>query len=69
MKKLIFNQSPFVLLLVPVLFALIMGISYQVQQARDFSQHQFSAVHATSLFYKGVQLVKTVCSVGKVSVW
>ncbi|QJD96498.1 hypothetical protein HH214_11735 [Mucilaginibacter robiniae] len=69
MKKLIFNQSPFVLLLVPVLFALIMGISYQVQQAREFSQHQFSTVQATSLFYKGVQLVKTVCSVSKLNVW
>ncbi len=32
MKKLINNTNPFVLLLAPLVFALIMGISYQFEQ-------------------------------------
>ena len=68
MKKLITNSNPFILLLLPVVFALVMGISYQVQQKRDFSIGTESA-QATSLFYKGVTLVKTVCSIAKEKIW
>ncbi|SDR95813.1 hypothetical protein SAMN05216490_0273 [Mucilaginibacter mallensis] len=68
MKKLITNSNPFVLLLVPVLFALIMGFSYQFQQKKTAiacnSCHQ-----ATSLFFKSVSLIKTVCSISKEKVW
>jgi hypothetical protein len=67
MKKLITNSNPFILLLIPVLFALIMGISYQVQQKRE--EIVGTSVHATSLFYKGVGLVKTVCSIAKEKLW
>jgi cytochrome c biogenesis protein CcdA len=67
MKKLITNSNPFIMLLVPVLFALIMGVSYQFQQKRESIVG--TTVHATSLFYKGVTLVKTVCAVAKEKVW
>jgi hypothetical protein len=67
MKKLITNSNPFILLLVPVLFALIMGVSYQVHQKREAIVG--TTVHATSLFYKSVSLVKTVCSVAKEKLW
>jgi hypothetical protein len=67
MKKLITNSNPFILLLIPVLFALIMGVSYQVQQKRETIVG--TTVHATSLFYKGVGLVKTVCAIAKEKLW
>ena len=67
MKKFITNSNPFILLLVPVLFALIMGVSYQFQQKRDAIVG--TSVHATSLFYKSVTLVKTVCAVAKEKLW
>jgi cytochrome c biogenesis protein CcdA len=67
MKKLLTNSNPFILLLVPVLFALIMGVSYQFQQKKEAIVG--TSVHATSLFYKGVTLVKTVCSIAKEKVW
>jgi hypothetical protein len=67
MKKFITNSNPFILLLIPVLFALIMGVSYQFQQKRDAIVG--TSVHATSLFYKSVTLVKTVCAVAKEKLW
>ena len=67
MKKLITNTNPFLLLLIPVLFALIMGVSYQLEQKRE--AFVGSPVHATSLFYKSVSLIKTVCSVAKEKLW
>jgi len=67
MKKLITNSNPFILLLVPVMFALIMGISYQFQQKSEAIVG--TTTHATSLFYKGVGLVKTVCSIAKEKLW
>ncbi len=68
MKKLITNANPFILLLVPVLFAIIMGVSYQVQQKSDVNIGSGS-VHATSLFYKGISVIKTVCSIAKEKLW
>jgi len=67
MKKLITNSNPFILLLIPVMFALIMGVSYQFQQKREAIVG--TTVQATSLFYKGVGLVKTVCSIAKEKLW
>jgi len=67
MKKLITNSNPFILLLIPVMFALVMGVSYQFQQKREIIVG--TSVHATSLFYKGITLIKTVCSVSKEKVW
>jgi len=67
MKTLIANSNPFILLLIPVLFALIMGVSYQFEQKKEAIVS--STVHATSLFYKGVVLVKTVCGITKEKVW
>jgi len=70
MKKLFTNTNPFILLLAPVLFALIMGISYQFEQKKhDTDNDSASTRHATSLFVKGISLVKTVCSVDKPSAW
>ncbi len=67
MKTLIKNSNPFILLLVPVLFALIMGVSYQFQHKREAIVG--TSVQATSLFYKSVSLVKTVCAIAKEKVW
>jgi hypothetical protein len=67
MKTLIKNSNPFILLLVPVLFALIMGVSYQFQHKKETIVG--TTAHATSLFYKSVSLVKTVCAVAKEKVW
>lgn len=70
MKKLVSNLNPFILLLVPVMIALVMGISYQVEQAKEFAaNNDNTAVHATSLFYKSVGLVKTVCAVAQQQLW
>ncbi len=65
MKTLIKNSNPFIMLLIPVMFALILGVTYQFEQKKASSIMGASTVHATSLFYKGVTLVKTVCSVAK----
>jgi len=67
MKKLLTNSNPFILLLVPVMFALIMGVSYQVKQKSEAIVG--TTTHATSLFYKGITLVKTVCTVAKEKLW
>lgn len=71
MKKLINNSNPFILLLAPVLFALIMGVSYQFEQKKAEIANATTTTthHATSLFLKGVNLIKTVCSVSKEKVW
>ena len=69
MKKLITNSNPFILLLIPVLFALIMGVSYQFQQKKESIVSTSTSVQATSLFYKGVSLVKTVCSIAREKAW
>ncbi len=68
MKKLLTNTNPFILILIPVLFALVMGVSYQFEQRKAIEIGQIS-VHSTSLFYKGVGLVKTVCAIAKQNVW
>ncbi len=67
MKKFITNSNPFILLLVPVLFALIMGVSYQFEQKK--AEIASTSHHATSLFFKGVTLIKTVCSIGNDNSW
>ncbi|MBS7566031.1 hypothetical protein KHS38_16610 [Mucilaginibacter sp. Bleaf8] len=70
MKKLVLNLNPFILLLIPVLFALVMGISYQFKQAKAYSANGLASVSQTeSLFHKGVHLVKAVCSVSKQNLW
>jgi exopolysaccharide biosynthesis protein len=67
MKKLISNSNPFILLLVPVFFALIMGVSYQLRQHSE--NITIKTEQATSLFSKSVGLIKTVCSVAKEKLW
>jgi hypothetical protein len=39
MKKLVSNSNPFILLLAPVVFAIIMGVSYQFEQKKQFTAH------------------------------
>jgi len=68
MKKLFNNSNPFILLLLPVVFALVMGISYQTRQNRAYDSGTSSS-QSTSLFFKGVTLVKTVCSIAKEKLW
>ena len=68
MKKLASNSNPFILLLAPVVFAIIMGVSYQFEQKKQFTANN-SAVKDTSLFIKGVTVVKTVCSVATQNLW
>jgi hypothetical protein len=67
MKKLISNSNPFILLMIPVLFALIMGVSYQFEQKK--AEIAGVSHHASSLFIKSVSLFKTVCSISKEKVW
>jgi len=69
MKKFISNSNPFVLILIPVLFALILGVSYQFEQKATMEVGQFNVKHSTSLFYKGVGLVKTICGIATQGVW
>lgn len=72
MKKFISNSNPFILILIPVLFAMVMGVSYQFEQkaGTEIKQvGQLNVKQSTSLFYKGVTLVKTVCTVAKQNVW
>ena len=69
MKKLIANTNPFILLLAPVMFALIMGISYQFEQKKQCTETTMSVQHPTSLFFKGIALVKAVCAIRKENVW
>jgi hypothetical protein len=71
MKKLVANLNPFVLLLAPVLFALVLGVSYQFEQARHLANNSGipSVEQTTSLFSKGVHFVKAVCAISKERVW
>jgi cytochrome c biogenesis protein CcdA len=72
MKKFLSNANPFILILIPVLFALLMGVSYQFEQKATNEVSMLSKIsvkQSTSLFYKSVSLVKTVCSVAQDIVW
>lgn len=72
MKKLISNSNPFILILLPVLFALVIGVSYQFETNVNADMGPLSVKNvkrSTSLFVKGVSLVKTVCGVSKSNVW
>ena len=69
MKKLFSNSNPFILLLIPVLFALIMGVSYQFEQKASMELGQLNVKQSKSLFLKSVSLIKTVCSIAKQNVW
>jgi hypothetical protein len=71
MKKLITNTNPFILLLLPVLFAMAIGVSYQVKQkTAQFENAAYAPrKQATSLFNKGVVLFKTVVALKKEIVW
>jgi Zn-dependent protease with chaperone function len=68
MKKLFTNSNPFILLLAPLVFAIVMGVFYQFEQKKEYSACT-SSVKATSLFVKGITLVKAVCSISKEKVW
>jgi len=68
MKKLFTNSNPFILLLAPLVFAIIMGVCYQFEQKKEYIEGS-SNVQATSLFVKGITLVKTVCAISKEKVW
>lgn len=69
MKKLFSNSNPFILLLIPVLFALVMGVSYQFEQKASMELGQLNVKQSKSLFLKSVGLIKTVCSIAKQNVW
>jgi hypothetical protein len=69
MKKLFTNSNPFILLLAPLVFAIVMGVFYQFEQKKEYTECASSSVKATSLFVKGITLVKTVCSIDKEKVW
>ncbi len=70
MKKLITNSNPFALLILPVLFAMVIGVGYQVKQKSIAIQTPaYTQTQATSLFYKGVTLFKAVCAIKNENVW
>lgn len=68
MKKLFSNANPFILLLAPVVFAIVMGVSYQFEQNKQATLHS-STVKAKSLFIKGVGVFKAVCTVANDKLW
>ncbi|GAA4334271.1 hypothetical protein GCM10023149_41550 [Mucilaginibacter gynuensis] len=52
------------------MFALLLGVSYQFEQKQnDIKGTTIQAKQATSLFYKGISLFKTVAGVTKENVW
>jgi hypothetical protein len=73
MKKFISNLNPFILLMLPLVFALVLGVGYQFEHAKSLSNADASSLvsvkRTTSLFTKGVHLVKAVCSVSTERVW
>ena len=69
MKKILKYSNPFVLLLIPVMFALVMGVAYQFKQQTTIKGTAMQAKQATSLFYKGVSAVKTICGISNENVW
>ncbi len=69
MKTLTNNANPFILILLPVVFALIMGMSYQSQVKKVCVQGGSTVANATSLFYKGATIIKNICSIDKEKVW
>lgn len=73
MKKLITNTNPFILLLIPVLFAMAIGVNYQLKQDgaefKKVANAAYTGKQATSLFNKSITLFKAVCSVGKQKEW
>ena len=69
MKKLIDVLNPFVLLLVPVMVAVILGISYQFHQQQEAIAHLQVTEQSVPLFYKGVHLFKAVCAITQDNVW
>ncbi|WP_345948773.1 MULTISPECIES: hypothetical protein [unclassified Mucilaginibacter] len=71
MKKLLSNLNPFILLMLPVLFALVLGVGYQFEHAKSLNGDNSiaSVKQTTSLFTKGVRLVKVVCAVSTEKAW
>lgn len=70
MKKLTEIVNPFILVLVPVLVAVVIGMSYQFQQEVHSATASLQATeHAVPLFYKGLNLIKAVCAVNPQKVW
>ena len=69
MKKLSDVLNPFVLLLVPVIAAVVLGLSYEFRLEAQTLSHLQTTEQAVPLFYKGVNLVKTVCALTKDNVW
>jgi len=66
MKNLISNSNPFILLLVPVILALLLGINYELDHVRTF---EVSSANTISLFSGKMNLFQTVCEVVKQQVW
>jgi len=66
MKNFIINSNPFLLLLVPVILALMLGINYELEHLRTF--HAASA-ETISLFSRRMNLFQTFCEVIKDRVW
>lgn len=73
MKKLITNTNPFILLILPVLFAMAIGVNYQFKkdsaELKQVASITNSGKQATSLFNKSITLFKAVCSVSKQKEW
>lgn len=73
MKKLITNTNPFILLLLPVLFAMAVGVNYQFKhesaELKKVANITTQGKQATSLFNKSITLFKAVCSVTKQKEW
>lgn len=60
------------LILIPVLFAMVMGVSYQFEQKAKAEVDGLSMTNvkqSTSLFIKGVHMVKAICGVATENVW
>jgi hypothetical protein len=67
MKKLINIFNPFALLLIPILFALVLGISYQLKGNQvESTGKEMSTVFAkkANLFNASIYLIKQVLNCG-----
>lgn len=70
MKKLIDVLNPFVLLLVPVIVAVVLGIGYQLHQQQEALTNSIKTTEqAVPLFYRGVNFIKAFCSVTQQNAW
>lgn len=69
MKKFIANANPFMLLLLPLAFAVLMSVGLNKTTKNYGNNVAGTCVKATSLFSKSVTVFKAVCAISKEKLW